>query len=91
LERKRARNRQAATKCRKRKIERISVLEGEVAQMEDRNRNLEDRRDSLVDELQELRKLIEEHQRAKCNIVVPPQSITSASSHFTGTLINGTK
>lgn len=91
LERKRARNRQAATKCRRRKIERITTLEGEVAQLEDRNRNLEDRRDLLIDELQELRKLIEEHQQAKCNIVVPQSISASSSSHFTGNLLNGTK
>jgi len=92
LERKRARNRQAATKCRKRKIERISCLETETSVLEDQIRSLEDGRNSLIEAVEELRSRIDEHVKAKCNIVVPARSSApSTSSHFTGTLLNGTK
>ena len=40
LERKRLRNRQAAAKCRKRKLERISLLDDRVAQLKTENTDL---------------------------------------------------
>jgi predicted nucleic acid-binding Zn-ribbon protein len=54
LERKRERNRLAATKCRQRKIQKINVLEQEVQVLTERNNNLKNERRHLREELQRL-------------------------------------
>lgn len=68
LERKRARNRAAASKCRQRKLERIQELEGLVQVERQRNAQLQTAIDRAQQDLQELRQRIEEHQQAGCSI-----------------------
>ena len=54
LERKRERNRLAATKCRQRKIQKINVLEAEVQNLTERNNNLKSEREHLREEIKRL-------------------------------------
>ena len=54
LERKRERNRLAATKCRQRKIQKINVLEVEVQNLTERNNNLKSEREHLREEIKRL-------------------------------------
>eukprot|EP00092_Neocalanus_flemingeri_P005867 GFUD01006315.1.p1 GENE.GFUD01006315.1~~GFUD01006315.1.p1 ORF type:complete len:204 (-),score=64.74 GFUD01006315.1:90-701(-) len=61
LERKRERNRIAATKCRMRKMERISQLDTEVGQLKEQNLQLAKEGDSLRGELRQLKNTLEKH------------------------------
>jgi len=66
VERKRQRNRVAATKCRKRKIERITVLEGEVKNLNDTlQKNLKEKRELEI-EIEEIRNRIKIHIKQGC-------------------------
>lgn len=71
LERKRQRNRVAASKCRKRKLERISKLEDKVKDLKGENLEL----GSVVKQLKEhvftLKREVMDHIRTGCNINVP--------------------
>lgn len=68
LERKRQRNRVAASKCRKRKLERISKLEDKVKDLKGENLEL----GSVVKQLKEhvftLKQQVIDHIRTGCNI-----------------------
>lgn len=66
LERKRARNRAAASKCRQRKLERIQELEAQVQQERQRNAQLQSTIEHAKQELQQLRQNIEEHRQQGC-------------------------
>lgn len=70
LERKRQRNRVAASKCRKRKLERISKLEDKVKDLKGENLEL----GSVVKQLKEhvftLKQQVIDHIRTGCNIPV---------------------
>lgn len=68
LERKRARNRLAATKCRKRKLDRISHLEGRVNDLKDKNSELGEVAAELRNHVSELKKQILQHCQSGCNI-----------------------
>ena len=50
LERKRERNRIAATKCRQRKLEKIAQLDSEVSQLKEENLTLKQVREKLREE-----------------------------------------
>ena len=65
LERKRERNRQAATKCRHRKLERIQQLEDHVRDLTAKNQNLKTERNSLKQQLDELHDQIESQPRLR--------------------------
>ena len=54
MERKRERNRLAATKCRQRKIQKINVLEAEVQHLTEKNNNLKSEREHLREEIKRL-------------------------------------
>lgn len=73
LERKRARNRIAARKCRTRKLERINRLEEKVADLKGRNNELAQTAASLNDQVMQLRQQIVEHMRSGCHIMLPPE------------------
>ena len=70
LERKRARNRQAATRCRNRKLERISRLEDRVAELKGQNSQLQQSAASLRDEVARLKHAIIEHTRRGCQVML---------------------
>lgn len=70
LERKRARNRQAATRCRNRKLERISRLEERVAELKGQNSQLQQSASALREEVARLKHAIIEHTRRGCQVML---------------------
>lgn len=72
LERKRQRNRVAASKCRKRKLERISKLEDRVKVLKGENVDLASIVKNLKDHVAQLKQQVMEHIAAGCT--VPPNS-----------------
>lgn len=70
LERKRARNRLAAQKCRTRKLERISRLEDRVSELKGQNNDLSATATSLRDQVIKLKQQIVEHVNSGCQIMV---------------------
>lgn len=70
LERKRARNRLAATRCRNRKLERISRLEERVAELKSQNSQLMQSAAALRDEVCRLKRGIVEHTRRGCQVML---------------------
>ncbi|KFM61105.1 Transcription factor AP-1, partial [Stegodyphus mimosarum] len=70
LERKRHRNRIAASKCRKRKLEKISQLEQKVKELKGENSKLEAVADSLREQVCNLKQQVMEHVKKGCQIMV---------------------
>jgi len=70
LERKRARNRQAATRCRNRKLERIARLEERVAELKGQNSQLQQSASALRDEVSRLKHAIIEHTHRGCQVMM---------------------
>lgn len=66
LDRKRARNRAAATKCRQKKIDRIQDLERMVANEKQRSQNLDMEMENLRGTLHQLQQLIQMHEQRGC-------------------------
>jgi transcription factor AP-1 len=75
LERKRARNRVAARKCRTRKLERISRLEDRVKELKGQNSDLATTAVNLRDQVMKLKQQIVEHVNSGCQIMMA-QNIT---------------
>lgn len=70
LERKRARNRLAARKCRTRKLERISRLEERVAELKGQNTNLVNTASDLREQVFKLKQQILEHVSSGCKVML---------------------
>jgi transcription factor AP-1 len=70
LERKRARNRIAARKCRTRKLERIARLEDKVSELKGQNNDLSSQASKLRDEVCKLKQTIIEHVNSGCQIMM---------------------
>lgn len=70
LERKRARNRVAARKCRTRKLERISRLEIRVAEIKDHNTQLQENAAKLRDQVFKLKQKIMDHVNSGCQVML---------------------
>lgn len=70
LERKRARNRVAARKCRTRKLERISRLEDRVKDLKGQNADLVTTATTLRDQVCKLKKQIIDHVNSGCQIMM---------------------
>ncbi|XP_076346228.1 transcription factor Jun-like [Tachypleus tridentatus] len=70
LERKRLRNRIAASKCRRRKLERIARLEEKVAQLKTENSELGVVVSKLRDQVCSLKQQILEHVKSGCQIMI---------------------
>lgn len=70
LERKRARNRVAARKCRTRKLERISRLEDKVDDLKGQNGDLASTASTLRNQVSKLKQQIIEHVNSGCNIMM---------------------
>jgi hypothetical protein len=75
LERKRARNRLAARKCRTRKLERISRLEERVSDLKSQNSDLAHTATSLRDQVSKLKQQIMDHVNSGCNVMLSPNLI----------------
>jgi len=67
LERKRERNRAAATKCRRRKLERIANLQARVDQIQQRSTALRAALAQALDDVTALHDLLEEHRARGCS------------------------
>ncbi|XP_037537451.1 transcription factor AP-1 [Nematolebias whitei] len=72
-ERKRMRNRVAASKCRKRKLERISRLEERVKNLKSQNTELVSSANVLRDELALLKQKVMEHVSSGCQLILTQQ------------------
>lgn len=70
LERKRQRNRVAASKCRSRKLERISKLEDKVKHLKSENAELSSMVNQLKEHVGVLKVEVMEHCNAGCQIIV---------------------
>lgn len=70
LERKRARNRLAATRCRNRKLERIARLEERVKELKGQNAHLADTASALREEVFRLKQSIIEHTNSGCQVML---------------------
>jgi len=77
LERKRLRNRQAATKCRKRKLERISQLDGRVQQLKEENGDLVAVVKKLKANVAMLKQEVIEHVNHGCEILTNEETTFS--------------
>ena len=71
-ERKRLRNRIAATKCRKRKLEKISTLEDQVNDLKQSNSDLNQRKMQLRDQIAILKQKMLAHLKSGCQVHVAP-------------------
>lgn len=69
-ERKRLRNRQAASKCRKRKLERESDLEKKVDQLKEKNSTLQSEAQCLRQQVMDLKQVVMSHVREGCEIIL---------------------
>ncbi|KAK5859566.1 hypothetical protein PBY51_021117 [Eleginops maclovinus] len=72
-ERKRMRNRVAASKCRKRKLERISRLEDRVKNLKNQNTELVSSANVLRDELALLKQKVMDHVNSGCQLILTQQ------------------
>jgi len=72
-ERKRLRNRVAASKCRRRKLERISRLEDKVKELKEQNTQLSDVATKLRDQVCQLKQSVMEHVKNGCQVMLAQQ------------------
>jgi len=70
LDRKRARNRLAATRCRNRKLERISRLEDRVKELKGQNSRLGETAAALREQVLRLKQNIMEHTQSGCQVMM---------------------
>ena len=71
VERKKARNRIAASKCRVRRLQREADLETKVKYLKDHNRELNDEVNGLKDQIKNLKKALVQHMKTGCHVNVP--------------------
>ncbi|XP_056443022.1 transcription factor JunB-like isoform X1 [Gadus chalcogrammus] len=72
-ERKKLRNRLAATKCRRRKLERISRLEDKVKLLKNDNMGLSNTASLLRDQVAQLKQKVMTHVSNGCQLMMPPK------------------
>ena len=88
-ERKKARNRIAAKKCRNSRLQREAELEGTVREMSQKNAYLQDQKSQLVEQINNMKAQLIEHMRNGCPVEVPSDiDITQTSSpnpHYSNT------
>ncbi|XP_033111369.1 transcription factor AP-1-like [Anneissia japonica] len=72
-ERKRLRNRIAASKCRKRKLERISRLEDKVSELKSQNQDLQTAATKLREQVCRLKQNVMEHVKSGCQVMLAQQ------------------
>merc|ERR1719400_983926 len=78
VERKRARNRVAATKCRLRKLERISVLDNEASKLRVENELLSKTTENLKQKVSELKQELRWHINNGCKVWRPDNDSRSS-------------
>lgn len=71
VERKKARNRIAASKCRLRRLQRESDLHGKVKTLKEHNQELNNEVNSLKQQIASLRKALQQHVRTGCQVNLP--------------------
>jgi len=74
-EKKRERNRQAAQKCRTRKLTRIAELQKRVTDLQDKNKDLTDTADRLKTDINRLERQLQEHQTQGCSLTFNPNAL----------------
>lgn len=88
-ERKKARNRIAAKKCRNSRLQREAELEGTVREMSQKNAYLQDQKSQLVEQINSMKAQLMDHMRNGCAIEVPSSidltPTSSPSSHSSNT------
>jgi len=72
-ERKRLRNRVAASKCRKRKLERIARLEDKVSELKEQNSNLSMSASELREQVCKLKQQVMSHVKSGCEVMLAQQ------------------
>jgi len=72
-ERKRLRNRIAASKCRKRKLERISRLESKVKDLKTQNTDFSTTVTQLREQVSQLKQKVTEHVNSGCQVMLTQQ------------------
>lgn len=77
-ERKKARNRIAASKCRLRRLQRESDLQTKVKQLKDHNKELNDEVCSLKEQITNLKSALVQHMKTGCKVSVPPNFASSS-------------
>lgn len=84
VERKKARNRIAASKCRLRRLQRESDLQEKVKRLKDHNQELNNELNSLREKVHNLKKVLMKHMKTGCNVDIPQgfrtDSLSSSSS-----------
>lgn len=74
-EKKRERNRQAAQKCRTRKLTRIAELQKRVTELQDKNKDLNDTAARLKIDINRLERQLQDHQAQGCNLTINPNAL----------------
>ena len=83
VERKKARNRIAASKCRLRRLQRESDLQEKVRRLKDHNQELNNELNSLREKVHNLKRVLMKHMRTGCSVELP-QGIRTDSLSSTG-------
>ena len=83
VERKKARNRIAASKCRLRRLQRESDLQEKVRRLKDHNQELNNELNSLREKVHNLKRVLMKHMRTGCNVDLP-QGFRTDSLSSTG-------
>lgn len=83
VERKKARNRIAASKCRLRRLQRESDLQEKVRRLKDHNQELNNELNSLREKVHNLKKVLMKHMRTGCSVELP-QGFRTDSLSSTG-------
>ena len=71
VERKKARNRIAASKCRLRRLQREGDLQEKVQRLKDHNEKLNNELNSLREKVHGLKKILMKHMNTGCDVDVP--------------------
>ena len=83
VERKKARNRIAASKCRLRRLQRESDLQEKVRRLKDHNQELNNELNSLREKVHNLKRVLMKHMRTGCTVDLP-QGFRTDSLSSTG-------
>lgn len=71
VERKKARNRIAASKCRLRRLQREAELQGKVKMLKDHNQELNNEVSELKEQINNLKRALVQHMQGGCHVNVP--------------------